>query len=249
MIHIITKIDSKETRLYLNDTGLVVYEVMDSDQILFNKKVEISKEDFYNLYTEIILYLDIYTTSRWNQSTNFWRIETEDTYYGSPDDFKDDLGQSIIQKIHDTIPIENLEVITELERKELKLSFDTVSLQEVVFGIEAFHDELDHYYDRKTGKVIISDDEEILMLDDRFLSLPDATDIHEYQLMESFVSEIENDKNKRLLLMAIDGKGAFSRFKRMIFELGYRDVWFRYRNQAYEKLARDWIKAHKLKIR
>jgi len=42
---------------------------------------------------------------------------------------------------------------------------------------------------------------------------------------------------------AIRGKGAFGRFKDLIFHLGIKDKWNQFEQQAYEEMAIDWLEA------
>ena len=47
---------------------------------------------------------------------------------------------------------------------------------------------------------------------------------------------------RRLLEVALDGKGAFSRFRHVLAEYPEeRDEWFRIKDKSIEKMARDWL--------
>lgn len=61
---------------------------------------------------------------------------------------------------------------------------------------------------------------EILEFEEHFLSLPDQSDIHEYQIMEDFAREFEDAQTGERLLRLIRGSGAFGRFKNAIHSMG-----------------------------
>jgi Uncharacterised protein family (UPF0158) len=84
---------------------------------------------------------------------------------------------------------------------------------------------------------------EILGSDD-WVHVPDLKfELHEYRLMERFAAEQNDERTSERLLDAINGKGAFRRFKDMIFKLDLRDQWFAYRNSAAEAVAREWLES------
>lgn len=75
----------------------------------------------------------------------------------------------------------------------------------------------------------------------RALRLPDAFDIHEWDLMRRFSSSIDDADQRDELLTAIHGKGAFRMFKMTVGRLGLREEWFRYRDAALRRIAVDWL--------
>ncbi|MEQ6378715.1 UPF0158 family protein [Bacillaceae bacterium S4-13-56] len=81
---------------------------------------------------------------------------------------------------------------------------------------------------------------------DKYISLPDRFEINEYQMMEDFCFSLEDRKQKDILLRAINGKGAFRRFKDRAFELGVIEDWYEYKRSCYRKIAIDFCKDHGL---
>ena len=44
------------------------------------------------------------------------------------------------------------------------------------------------------------------------------------------------------------GRGAFRRFKDKLYDLNLEKHWYQYRDEAYEKIARQWCERHKIDI-
>lgn len=64
--------------------------------------------------------------------------------------------------------------------------------------------------------------------EDNYLLLPDKYNIDVYKMMESFCTLLDDDEKQSKLLQAINGRGAFRRFKDEIIHLGVREEWFTY---------------------
>ena len=78
-----------------------------------------------------------------------------------------------------------------------------------------------------------------------FWSWPDRFEVHEWSIMERF-SQRQNDRAWQALLGAVHGSGAFRHFRSAVERLGLLDAWYRYRGEAIEQIARDWLEEHKL---
>jgi hypothetical protein len=148
-----------------------------------------------------------------------------------------------------------------------------ISLKDVIEALELAGDEVSHYLDPDTGEITMvtgeerdlveEDDEESLedlpdwqketlpkvravLESDRCLELPDKFDIHEWSIMQEFAQEQKNDAIRRQLLNAIHGGGAFQNFKAAVRRLDIEERWYKFRQDALEKIARDWLEEHKL---
>lgn len=66
--------------------------------------------------------------------------------------------------------------------------------------------------------------------------------------MEEFIYKLPEGKNQDVLLRAIQGRGAFRRFKDRLYDLNLEKQWYQYRDEAYEKIARQWGEKHKIVI-
>ncbi|MFN7097993.1 MAG: hypothetical protein ACK4PR_10635 [Gammaproteobacteria bacterium] len=49
-------------------------------------------------------------------------------------------------------------------------------------------------------------------------------------------------------MKAISGKGAFSRFKQEINELGITNEWYQYRDACYKEYLVDWCEENELEV-
>jgi hypothetical protein len=83
---------------------------------------------------------------------------------------------------------------------------------------------------------------EVLSSDD-WLALPSKFDIHEYKIMEQFAASRQDEDIREQLLDAIRASGAFRRFKNLVRRLGIDETWYRYKEEALQAIARDWLEA------
>lgn len=145
-----------------------------------------------------------------------------------------------------------------------------ISLREIVDAIESQSDESEAYLDPETGEIVlVTEDDRTLVEEgvadddlpqwqreampkirqalesDRFLVLPDRFEVHEWAIMERFSQE-QNPRAQQVLLGAVHGSGAFRHFRGAVEGLGLLDAWYRYRDEAIEQIARDWLEENKL---
>ena len=143
-----------------------------------------------------------------------------------------------------------------------------VSLRAIVGEMDVLSDEFHAYLNKETGELVTISDEEIRaieneddwaeypdwqqealatakkVLDSRdYVLLPSKFDIHEYAIMERFCGSLEDPKLGDELSRQIRGKGAFRRFKETLYRFGIEDDWYRYRDQALEEIAIDWLES------
>jgi len=72
---------------------------------------------------------------------------------------------------------------------------------------------------------------------DVFVELPTRYDINEYRIIQDFCYSIDKRMIQDKLLRAIEGKGAFRRFKDVASHLGVIQDWYSYRDQRYKEIA------------
>ena len=82
---------------------------------------------------------------------------------------------------------------------------------------------------------------------DRFIRLPEKYEIHEYRIMEEFIDELDDQKLQMELYRAIQGRGAFRRFKDKIRYAGIEQQWYDYQNNAYREFALRWCKENNIR--
>ena len=144
-----------------------------------------------------------------------------------------------------------------------------VSLRDVVNEMDVMSDESHGYLNKETGELVTITDEEINAIENNddwgdypewqqealvtakkvldssdYLPLPSKFDIHEYAIMERFCYSVENPKLSDELSYQIRGSGAFRRFKDTIHRYGIEDEWYRFRDQAFEEIAIEWLESN-----
>lgn len=107
------------------------------------------------------------------------------------------------------------------------------------------------YLDLKNGQVVTINDtrpeddekrQQIRSGDGGFVHLEPASSREQYRWMERFVSSVEDEALKERLILAIDGKGAFRRFKDVLLSYPVeRDRWFTYRGNLLHIYINGWL--------
>ena len=82
----------------------------------------------------------------------------------------------------------------------------------------------------------------------RFLSLPEKFEINEWEMMQSFAQAQEDERLAEALLNAIRGRGAFRCFKDRVYEADIADDWYRFRDDAYRRIALEWCEWNKIDV-
>ena len=136
-----------------------------------------------------------------------------------------------------------------------------VKLEEIIEAMEFADMETEYYYDTKNERILMlfdgmvdgEDDPELFedisegFVED-YIPLPEQYDINEYRIMEEFIYELPEGKNRDVLERAIQGRGAFRRFKDKLYDLNLEQQWYSYKDSAYESIARQWCERHKIDI-
>ena len=145
----------------------------------------------------------------------------------------------------------------------------TVTLKDILEGLEFLTDERSAYLNTTTGEVVYVTTEELraaeeeapledfpawqhdairiageIVETDHFLPLPDKFEINEYRIMEQFCSSVDDEDMRDDLCNAIRGRGAFRSFKDKIHEYGIAEDWYQYRDAALRDIAVTWCEAH-----
>lgn len=90
------------------------------------------------------------------------------------------------------------------------------------------------------ARAIVSDDQGV------FVELPSKFDIDEYRIMRDFCYSVTNKQISDVLCDAIQGRGAFGRFKACIRQHGIEEKWYEYRDRALKEVVKGWCIAHEL---
>jgi hypothetical protein len=81
-----------------------------------------------------------------------------------------------------------------------------------------------------------------------YIELPSKFDFNEYRLIENFIIEVPNEKQKEVLFNAIRGKGAFSRFRQGIERFDLLGKWYEYKDIALTEFAKNWCQENKIEF-
>ena len=123
-----------------------------------------------------------------------------------------------------------------------------VSLKEVVGELDALSQGMIAYCNRKTGKVTSLTEEMLAELrsivsSEDWVALPDSFEIHEWEILRRFVESVGDDRLREELLRAIQGAGAFRRFKEAARRHGIEESWYDFKRSALERIAREALDA------
>ena len=112
--------------------------------------------------------------------------------------------------------------------------------------------EVHSYMHLETGEVIrivdgIADPamHQRVMRDRLYLRIDPVSSREQYRWMERFIATVEEAELRDKLVRAIDGKGAFRRFKDVL--MGYpvdRERWFAFRSERLRACMSAWLTAH-----
>ena len=77
---------------------------------------------------------------------------------------------------------------------------------------------------------------------DRYICIPERPSYEGYNLMVEFAEKVEEELLREKLYIALDGKGAFRRFKNVIADYpDYREKWFKFRDERLNKKVIEWL--------
>jgi hypothetical protein len=134
---------------------------------------------------------------------------------------------------------------------DLELDWDALEI-----AVERNAPDTDSFLDLSTGKVvtIVSGDPEAPLRRQQvgenirnFLRVEPASSREQYRWMERFVGSVADEQLRERLIISIDGKGAFRRFKDVL--LAYpaeRERWFSYRADLLHWHIRNWLAEHEI---
>ena len=115
--------------------------------------------------------------------------------------------------------------------------------------------EVHSYLHLKTGEVLrvvdgIADPEmhSRIASDSEYMRVEPVSSREQYRWMERFIPLVEEVELRQKLLGAIDGKGAFRRFKDVLMgHVQERERWFAFRSERLRVFMEAWLGAHALR--
>jgi len=135
-----------------------------------------------------------------------------------------------------------------VDRKSLKINLD-----ELCSAMEDSSYEHEYYLDLETGEILFlseyMDDEETEKLrdrideeSDRYELIPKAESHEGYEDMEDFIATVKDEHLAELLEVAINGRGAFRRFKDVLLRYPEeRERWFQFKDERMQERALEWL--------
>lgn len=124
-----------------------------------------------------------------------------------------------------------------------------VKLTDIIDAIEMMSQYSEYFLDKETGEIEWVSDMEMTQkeqeeiydrLDEHgFYRLPTSFDIHDYDIMEDFVDSLTGAVHDSLSA-AIQGRGAFRRFKDAVINMGIDQEWYDFQVAAYKRKAARW---------
>ena len=137
-----------------------------------------------------------------------------------------------------------------------------IDTDQVKIGLDDNSPEIYYWLNLKTGEVeIIVEDaldeegeefEEIYSNKD-LVEIPKLESWQKYNWMEDFAEQVVKDKDKIIyekLLIALDGKGAFSRFKNVLHQdEDLLQGWYDWQDQCLEQEMQQWFEGLEVEIK
>lgn len=131
----------------------------------------------------------------------------------------------------------------------------TIDLDELAFALNTNGEDLDHYLDLLSGKVLlmyseVPDPEVADLLEsepERMLLIEPITSAISFTIMEDFIQTLTQQEIYLALEHALSGRKPFRTFKNVL--MGYPDVlqaWYTFEANAIRQLALDWLEENDL---
>jgi hypothetical protein len=159
-------------------------------------------------------------------------------------------------------------------RNEMKKKVP-VKLNDLIGEIEIQIDETFTYINTQTGEIITLSREEIRAAEDEepiekypdwqreniekaikiiedeneaYLDFTLRNEFHEYEIIEEFIGTLSDDEVREELFGAIQGRGAFRRFKDGVREHDVEKQWYEFKENTLKELVIEWCEEHGLAI-
>lgn len=123
-----------------------------------------------------------------------------------------------------------------------------VKLDDVIEALDFVNMEHDAYYNPLKNEIFYSDicdytdlnEDELDELFRNSIELPTQYEINEYSMIEEFIETIEDVRVYNQLQIAINGRGAFRRFKDTCINFDIIEDWYKFRDEKYKEIAIEW---------
>ena len=109
------------------------------------------------------------------------------------------------------------------------------------------------FYNTETGEFYCLYEDIDPKCDDRkklerghWIAAPEEYEINEYKMMVGFAGGVKDQRASELLYVALNGKGAFRRFRDVLHLTGLTDEWYAFKHNAYVNAVREWCDDNKI---
>ena len=137
-----------------------------------------------------------------------------------------------------------------------------ISLSDLINVFDSASQEERQYLDTETGEIIRIFDEALGGIDDtklekkietglnvRYFAIPEQDSHEDYKDMSDFTRTIEDKNFQEKLEIALDGSGAFRRFKNVLSNYPQeRDRWFAFKNERIKERVLEWLHVSELEL-
>ena len=101
----------------------------------------------------------------------------------------------------------------------------------------------------ENGEELDDDEADPYWGDDRYIRIPTLESYESYRFMEKFIATVQDAHLQEMLEVAIDGRGAFRRFKDVLLRYpDERERWFGFNHEMIRQWAIDWLESQDIKI-
>jgi len=136
-----------------------------------------------------------------------------------------------------------------------------IDLSELIDAFDNCRIGYEYYLDIITGEILHTSDEwmdteEIEMIYEqierepgRYLAIPSDSSREGYRDMEAFTDTVEDENLRDKLWIALDGRGAFRRFRNVL--LSYpeeRERWFKFKEERTKSRINEWLQKNKIEL-
>ena len=127
-----------------------------------------------------------------------------------------------------------------------------LKIQDLVDEMDMQSDSSTCFYQKSTGAFILYNEYETDLNDydideldesDDFIPIPSKFAIHEYKIMKDFCYSIPNEEIKQQAIDAIQGNGAFRKFKDLIYGGKFENLWYAFKEDQLKEQAIEWCKS------
>ena len=136
-----------------------------------------------------------------------------------------------------------------------------IDLIELIAAFDNCRIGYEYYLDIKTGEILYTFDEgmdceEIEKINeqiedepDRYLAIPTDSSREGYRDMEAFSDTVKDESLKEKLWIALDGRGAFRRFKNVLYDYPEeRERWLKFKEERIKSRIAEWLKENKIEL-